>query len=125
MAIWQRRSKRKPSGGKYHKDRTKRARELGSDPIYTTIGENLIRIKRSRGGNRVIKLLKAQYANVAVAPGKIKKVRIESVQENTANRHFTRMNVITRGAIIKTELGLAKVTSRPSRQGVVNAVLIK
>jgi small subunit ribosomal protein S8e len=35
------------------------------------------------------------------------------------------MNVMTRGAIIETEDGMAKVTSRPSRDGMVNAVLIK
>jgi small subunit ribosomal protein S8e len=35
------------------------------------------------------------------------------------------MNVITKGAIIETEDGLAKVTSKPSKDGVVNAVLIK
>jgi len=38
---------------------------------------------------------------------------------------FVRRKIITKGAIIKTELGLAKVTSRPSQDGVVNAVLIE
>jgi small subunit ribosomal protein S8e len=38
---------------------------------------------------------------------------------------FVRRKIITIGAIIKTELGLSKVTSRPSQDGVVNAVLIK
>jgi small subunit ribosomal protein S8e len=35
------------------------------------------------------------------------------------------MNVITKGAIIETEKGLAKVVSRPGQDGVVNAVLIE
>ncbi|MGC8940910.1 MAG: 30S ribosomal protein S8e, partial [Candidatus Nanoarchaeia archaeon] len=35
------------------------------------------------------------------------------------------MNVLTKGAIIETEDGLAKITSRPSRDGIVNAILIQ
>jgi len=35
------------------------------------------------------------------------------------------MNVITKGAIVKTELGLVRVTSRPGQHGVVNGVLIE
>jgi small subunit ribosomal protein S8e len=35
------------------------------------------------------------------------------------------MGIITKGAIIETELGLAKVVSRPGQHGVVNAVKIE
>ncbi|MEM5832609.1 MAG: 30S ribosomal protein S8e, partial [Candidatus Aenigmatarchaeota archaeon] len=38
---------------------------------------------------------------------------------------YERRKIITKGAIIKTEIGLAKVTSRPSQHGVVNAILIQ
>ncbi|MBS3064464.1 MAG: hypothetical protein J4472_01505 [DPANN group archaeon] len=48
-----------------------------------------------------------------------------NVVENSANRHFVRMNVVTKGAVIETEDGLAKVTNRPSRTGIVNAILLK
>jgi small subunit ribosomal protein S8e len=54
-----------------------------------------------------------------------KKSKIKLVKENPANRNFARMNVITKGAIIETEDGMARVTSRPSRDGTVNAILIK
>ena len=57
--------------------------------------------------------------------GKAKKTKIERVIENPASRHFVRQNVISRGAIIQTPEGLAKVTSRPTQDGVVNAVLVK
>ena len=57
--------------------------------------------------------------------GKSSKVKIKSVVENPADMHFVRRNIITKGAIIETEKGKAKVTSRPSQDGIVNAVLIE
>ena len=56
--------------------------------------------------------------------GKFKKVKVLTVKENPANRHFVRMNIITKGAIVETDDGLARVTSRPTRDGMVNAVLV-
>ncbi|MEK6848627.1 MAG: 30S ribosomal protein S8e, partial [Nanoarchaeota archaeon] len=41
-----------------------------------------------------------------------------------ANRHFIRRNIMTKGSVIDTELGKARITSRPGQDGVVNAVLI-
>ena len=70
-------------------------------------------------------MLEAEKANVIGADGKGKVVKILSVKENSANIHFVRMNVITKGAIIETEAGLAKVTSRPGQDGIINAKLIK
>ncbi|MEM2426420.1 MAG: hypothetical protein QXE83_05420 [Archaeoglobaceae archaeon] len=32
---------------------------------------------------------------------------------------------MTKGAIIQTEIGKAKVTNRPSQEGIINAVLIE
>ncbi len=44
--------------------------------------------------------------------------------ENAANRHYVRRDIITKGTIIQTKLGKARVTSRPAQDGTVNAVLI-
>jgi small subunit ribosomal protein S8e len=52
-------------------------------------------------------------------------VKILGVAKNPANKEYERRQVITKGALIKTELGLARVTSRPGQNGVVNAVLVK
>ena len=52
------------------------------------------------------------------------KLKILDIVENPANRHFVRRNIITKGAIIKTEKGNAKVISRPGQQGSINAVMI-
>ncbi|HDN05822.1 MAG TPA: 30S ribosomal protein S8e, partial [Candidatus Bathyarchaeota archaeon] len=46
------------------------------------------------------------------------------VIRNPANVDYDRRGVITKGAIIETSLGLARVTSRPGQNGVINAVLI-
>jgi small subunit ribosomal protein S8e len=37
---------------------------------------------------------------------------------------YDRRGVITKGAEIETKIGLARVTSRPGGDGVINAVLI-
>src|SRR3989338_10489999 len=63
------------------------------------------------------------FANVA-SKGKIAKSRISTVTESPDNRHYARENVITKGALIQTELGIARVTSRPGQDGLVNAVLV-
>ena len=66
------------------------------------------------------------YANVHdPKTGHTKKVKILAVVKNPADRNLDRMKVITKGTIIETELGTAKVTSRPGQDGTVNAVLIQ
>ncbi len=124
--IWQGRSRRKPSGGLYRKHRKKRKYELGREQIETLIGERKAKKVRVRGGNYKIKLFMDKYANVYdPKQKKVVKVEIKSVAENPAHVHYARRNVITKGAIIITELGKAKVTNRPSQEGVINAVLIE
>lgn len=126
MALWQGRSKRKITGGrlKFHR-RKKRRYELGREQTETTIGKRRAKIIRVRGGNLKVRLYRAEYANV-VDPKtkKSKKVKILSVIKNKANPHYVRRNIITKGAVIKTEIGNARVTSRPGQDGVVNAVLL-
>ena len=55
---------------------------------------------------------------------KFKKAAIKNVIENSSNRHYARANIMTKGAVIETELGKAKITSRPGQEGVINATLI-
>ncbi|AEH24127.1 30S ribosomal protein S8e [Pyrococcus yayanosii] len=126
MAIWQGRSLKKPSGGRIILARKKRKRELGREPANTRVAEKDQRkIIRTYGGNRKVRLTAAAYANVFDENGRGRKVKILRVIENPANRQFARRNIITKGAIIETEIGKARVTSRPGQDGVVNAVLIK
>jgi len=47
------------------------------------------------------------------------------VEANPANINYVRRNLLTKGAIITTDLGRARIVSRPGQDGVVNAVLIQ
>jgi small subunit ribosomal protein S8e len=78
------------------------------------------------GGNWKVRMLSAKYANV-VDPSNKKTVRVQivTVKENPANPNYVQRNIINKGAVIQTELGLARVTSRPGKDGAVNAILIK
>ncbi|MEK6916797.1 MAG: 30S ribosomal protein S8e, partial [Nanoarchaeota archaeon] len=80
---------------------------------------------RVRGGNTKIRLLRTNVANVYnPKTKKYTKAKIAQVVENPGNRHYVRANVMTKGAIIKTDIGNAKITSRPGQDGVINAVLV-
>ena len=124
--ISQERSKRKATGGRYRPFRKKKLRYKGSLPTLTKIGSKKLRQDRVRGGNYKLRLLSIDKANVLdPKTGKSVLADIVSVVENKANRQFTRQNIITKGCVIQTSLGLAKVTSRPGQEGIVNAVLIE
>lgn len=125
MVIVQSRSRQKPTGGRYKKSRKKKMYEMGRAPTLTRIDERKFKIIRTRGGNAKYRLLKTTLANILdKKTNKYEKIKIISVIENPANRHFVRRNIITKGTIIKTEKGNAKVTSRPGQDGTVNAVFV-
>lgn len=65
----------------------------------------------------------ADFANVSGGSGKVTRSKILRVKKSPANRDYERRGVITKGAVIETESGEAVVTSRPTSDGVVNAVL--
>lgn len=104
----------------------KHKRELGREETRPQLGEEKKKKIRSRGNNEKIRMMLCKYANVTdQKSGKTKKVKILDVEENPANIDFSRRKIITRGAIINTEAGKARVTSRPGQAGIVNAILIK
>ena len=123
---WLKRSRRKLTGGLYHKFASKKKRELGRFPAETEIGPRKVKVIRTRGGNKKLRLLREEYANILnQKTGECKKAKILNVLENRANREYARRRIITKGAIIDTEIGKARVTSRPGQHGVINAVLIE
>lgn len=127
MGVYQGNDFRKVTGGRRRPHRMNRRYELGRFPTMTTFSEKEeVETLRVRGGNLKVRRKKALYANVAdPSTNTVKKVKITKVVETPANRELARLSVITKGTIIETELGLARVTSRPSQDGIVNAVLIK
>lgn len=125
MAVSHARDLRKPSGGRKRKSRDKQKSELGSLPTNTTIGKKVLEQKRKMGGKRKAVLKKAQFANVYdAATKKWQRVALRTEKDNPANRNFSRMNILTKGAIVDTEIGPIKITNRPGQEGTINAVKI-
>lgn len=127
MVITNARSRRKPTGGLYRSSFTKRKHMIGRPAAMTRAGE-AIRTKqvRAKGGGRKNRLLETNMANVLdPKSGKHAQLAITGVAENPANRNFVRRNILTRGTIITTENGKARVTSRPGQDGQVTAILVE
>ncbi len=119
-------NKRKLTGGRRKSYRSRRKFEIDRYPTEPIIGKQEIVTRRVRGGNLKAAVKVAEYANVADRENKkVVKAKIIKSIDNPANRDYARRGVITRGAIIETEVGKARVVSRVGQHGVVNAVLIK
>ena len=125
MAISQARSKKSPTGSRYRDWRKKKQFELGRTATLTKVGEKKAKTIRTLGGSHKSLLLSNNTANVFnQKTKKSNKTKIITILENPANRNFVRRNIITKGCIIETELGKARVTSRPGQEETINAVLI-
>jgi small subunit ribosomal protein S8e len=114
---------RKISGGKYHKLRKKKFYEKQNQENKVTLNETKSKKSRGRGGSKKTILLTSNEANIKTKD-KIQKTKIKNVLETPQNVFLARQNRLTKGAIIETELGKAKITNRPSQEGMINAILI-
>ncbi len=118
-------SKSKGNGKKKIKFRDRRRSEVGNYFSATRVSqENDIKSFRRRGGNIAARANRIAFANVLTKDG-YKKAKIKSVLESKDNRNFSRQGVITKGALIDTELGKAIVINRPGREGTVNAKIVE
>jgi small subunit ribosomal protein S8e len=125
MALCQGRSTRKVSGGRYKTARGKKKAEIGREQMHTTMGKEVKREIRTCGGSQKFRLLQANKVNLFdPKQKKTSKAEIKTVMENPANPNYVRRNIITKGAIIDTTKGKARVTSRPGQHGTINAILI-
>jgi small subunit ribosomal protein S8e len=116
-------TKRKSTGGRSKPHRGRRAYERDGYSIEPLVGPGSRRPIRRRGGHISAGVIFADFANVSDGSGKATKSKILRVKKSPANRDYERRGVITKGAVIETEAGEAVVTSRPTSDGVVNAVL--
>lgn len=106
------------------KNRDKRRHEMGGYFVATKLAqENVVKRVRGRGGVRKSKLMHAGFVNLLTKEG-YKKAKIRTIAESKDNRNFARLNIITKGSVIETELGKAVVLNRPGREGCINARLI-
>lgn len=128
MSYFQGRDKKKPTGGRLHTSKEKKRFELGSPPTETMMGTKADSKKTTRafGGNSKVRLDDAAFVNVTnPRDNSTKKVKLLKVKNNPSNVDYARRGVITKGALIETELGDARVTSRPGQDGMLNATLVK
>lgn len=89
------------------------------------LGSEKLKVVRVLGGNHKLKVLQTNYVNVTdLKTNTTQKVEIKSFLENPTNIDYHRRKVITRGAILVTELGKVRITSRPGQHGQLNGVLI-
>ena len=114
---------RKISGGKYHGQRKKKHYEKDTQEKIVTLGETKKRKIRIRGGHLKTILLNEKKANILIK-GKSQKAEIKNVLETPQNTFMARQNRLTKGAVIETSLGKARITNRPSQEGQINAILI-
>jgi small subunit ribosomal protein S8e len=126
MSVWHGDQQKKTrSGARRQGYRKKRKYEQGTFPAETIMGEQKRKLARGRGGNLKLKTLSEKQVSVTdPKTGKTEKSEIVRVVKNPANIDYDRRGVITKGAVVETRLGQARITSRPGQHGVLNAVLL-
>ncbi|MEE8133313.1 MAG: 30S ribosomal protein S8e [Nitrososphaerales archaeon] len=119
-------TKRKVSGGRRKALRSRRKYETDGYPNEPVLGKHQIVVKRVRGNNLKSVVRTVEFVNVVdPTSGKVTKMRLMRVAHNYSNKDYQRRGVVTKGAIIETEAGTARVLSRPGQDGTVNAILVK
>ncbi len=123
---YQGKSRRKFTGGRRIASKGKRKLEIGREAAEPHLDETRRKNVDTLGGNRKVRLLRCNMVNVTdPLNNTTRQVSIETVVDNKSNKHYIRRNILSRGGIIRTEIGNARITSRPGQDGVVNAILIK
>ena len=118
MVVVQDRSLRKHTGGRNTSTRPRKLTQKGNTPALTNVGSKRTRVSKTRGGKEKKSLLSVDEINVFdPKTKKYFKAKLKSVKENSANRNYVRRNILTKGTIVETDKGVAKITSRPG-QGV-------
>jgi len=118
--------KRKKTGGKKRAYRTKRAYDQGRFPVETVLGETKRKTVTGRARISKNKIVKSNIVNVSnPETGLTERLMILDVVRNPANPDYNRRGVITKGTIIRTEKGLARIVSRPGQYGSLSAILLE
>jgi small subunit ribosomal protein S8e len=117
---------RKFTGGRKVAMRGRRKFEIDRYPNEAILGNKDIITRRVRGNNTKTAFKTTEFANVAdQVSKKVTKSKILRVTKNSANKDYERRGVISKGALLETEAGTARVVSRPGQDGTVDAILVK
>lgn len=129
MAKWHGISRRKPTGGRLKRPsryRGKRRTEISSEEQLAFVGETDSRKSyRKRAGSQTVRILSVNQVNVNTKDGKAVRATVKNVVGNDADPNYVRRNIVTKGAILETDKGLVRVTSRPGMHGVISGVLVE
>jgi len=129
MAKWHGISRRKPTGGRLKRPsryRGKRRTEVASEEQLAFVGDTDARKNyRKRAGSQTVRILSVNKVNVNTKDGKTIRATVKNVVGNDADPNFVRRNIVTKGAVLETDKGLVRVTSRPGMHGVVSGVLVE
>jgi len=111
--------------GKKTRAEKKRKYNMGGVFPETGISEEKKKSVPRKGSGKKTKLVSTQHVNLTDG-GKNMKCEITGLEENPANKDYTRRKIITKGAFlaVKTPEGKeirVRVSSRPGQDGVVNA----
>ena len=116
MAQWHGISRRKPSGGRRVQARGKRATEISTEKQFALVGEP----------KRMVRVMAANQVSINDSKtGKTTLGTIHSVVENASDPNYVRRNILVKGAVIETDKGRVRITSRPGKDGVINGVLLE
>ena len=112
------------TGGKRIKFRDKKLAHIGGVFTATKVAKEDERVvARGRGASKKTKLKRAGFVNAKNKDGKIVKTKIVSIVESH-NPEYVRQGIITKGAVLNTEIGKVRVTNRVGQDGIVNGVQI-
>ena len=130
MAKWHGISRRKPSGGRLKRPsryRGKRKTEISSENQFAFVGDKDARkLYRKTAGSQTVRVLSIKNINVnKPKEGKTVRAKITNVVRNDADTNYVRRNIVTKGAIVETDIGQVRVTSRPGMHGVVSGILLE
>ena len=117
---------KKFTGGRLKPSRMRRKSEIDRYPNEPTLGKENIVQRRVRGGNIKLAIKHIEFLNVNDKENKKTiKSKIIRVTKNPANKDYERRGVLSKGAFVETELGIARIISRPGQNGSINAILTK
>jgi small subunit ribosomal protein S8e len=116
-------STRRRTGGRRKPASDRRKHQIGREPTETTVGDSRLKTIDARGDTQKVRALQTDEANVARGDETVR-ATIETVVENDADPNYARRNIVTKGAVVETSEGRARVTSRPGQSGQVDAVLL-
>lgn len=126
MVQLQHRSNRSPTGSRYKSSKTKPKHMMGRLPSLTKVEakRRMVRIGVLGGREKLRQLAAAEINVFDPKTKKSKKAAMKTIVGNPANKNYVRRNILTKGAVVETDMGKVKITSRPGQNGSLDGILV-